>query len=412
MSDQENSIRMPHPLSVELFSARSNKTTKLINNTSAESAVEGKHRWFEYRFEKPVYIQKIEVFGTGYDSWNEVSFEVSHIDGTKHNQEIKFDGSTSRVGIGKLCDSFRFRPDAKLLKSTTIDRVVVTGLTLDEFHAFEWAIKEFEQREKSLQSREAQKTTLIEEISERTKEKSQLASELGKTSAELQQATQQLESTRTTLSSERANAEQLRRTVAELIASRQEQETAIRKNEEKINELTREIRLFPSEIAGFVKEGNRNIYWYTALSIPFIIVIYVVLRALFSGAVDLTQVWREEQDIDIWTVFLTRLPFVIIAFALLEVCGYVVGRLVFEIIKINRQRLNLSKISIIAKDVSTAASHELELTEDERYEKEVQLKMELLREHMKEYVGQEFHYQGTAVQRLAEAFVSKLGPRG
>lgn len=410
-SAKEDFIPKPHPLSIELFTARATKTTKLINNNNASSSVEGRHRWFEYKFEKPVYIKKIEVFGTGYDSWNNVSFEISHVDGTKHVQDIKFDGSTSEVGIGKLSKSFRFRPDQKLLKSTSIDRVVVTGLTLDEFHKIEWAIKDLEGREANILEKESKKDELAEEISQLGQEKSQINSELGRTSAELKQATEQLESTRAALAEQRANAKQLKETIEELFTSRREQESEIRRNVEKINELKREIRLFPSEIAGFVKEGNRNIFWYMTLSIPFIIVIFVVLNALFSGAVDLTQIWREEENIDIWTVFLTRLPFVIIAFALLEVCGYVVGRLVFEIIKINRQRLSLSKLSIIAKDISTAASHTLELSEDERFEKEVQLKMELLREHMKEYIGQEFQYQGTAVQRIAEALVSKLGPK-
>jgi hypothetical protein len=35
--------------------------------------------------------------------------------------------------------------------------------------------------------------------------------------------------------------------------------------------------------------------------------------------------------------------------------------------------------------------------------------MELLREHMKEYVGDDFSYKGTAVQSAIAAAVDKLG---
>ncbi len=71
------------------------------------------------------------------------------------------------------------------------------------------------------------------------------------------------------------------------------------------------------------------------LSLPFALVFFVILWSLFSSAIDLTQLWKNEDGIDIWTIFLTRLPFVIVAFALIEAAGFVVGRLVFEIIKIN-----------------------------------------------------------------------------
>lgn len=170
--------------------------------------------------------------------------------------------------------------------------------------------------------------------------------------------------------------------------------------------------MFPSEIAGFVKEGNRNIIWYVVLSLPFIFVIYVVLHALFSSAIDLTQLWRKEEGVDIWTVFLTRIPFVIVALAILEVCGYIAGRLIFEIIKINRQRLSLSKLSIIAKDVSTASANNLEMSDEELYQKETELKMQLLREHMKEYVGEDFSYKGTVIQSAIAAMVWKLTKDG
>ena len=93
----------------------------------------------------------------------------------------------------------------------------------------------------------------------------------------------------------------------------------------------------------------------------------MVLWSLFSSAIDLTQLWRIEDDVNVWTIFLTRIPFVLVAIALVEACGFIVGRLIFEIVKINRQRLEFSKLSIIAKDVVLASSAELEMTDEERF---------------------------------------------
>ena len=58
-----------------------------------------------------------------------------------------------------------------------------------------------------------------------------------------------------------------------------------------------------------------------------------------------------------------------------------------ELIKINRQRLNLTKISIIAKDVSASAEQGLDLTSEQIYRLRTESKMSLLREHLKEYIS-------------------------
>jgi hypothetical protein len=178
-------------------------------------------------------------------------------------------------------------------------------------------------------------------------------------------------------------------------------------------ELVRELRLFPSEIAGFVKEGNRSIIWYTCLGLPFVVVLLLVLNKLFSNAVDLTQLYKSEADIDVWTVFLTRIPFVLVAITLIEVCGFVVGRLVFEVIRINRQRIEFAKLSIIAKDVSTASAVGLdEMSESDIHERETKLKMELLREHMKNFVGTEFEYKGTGLVAAIRGVAERFAPKG
>lgn len=64
-----------------------------------------------------------------------------------------------------------------------------------------------------------------------------------------------------------------------------------------------------------------------------------------------------------------------------------------EIIEINRQRLNLTKIGIIAKDISNAAEVGLDLNEVERYGLRVRLKMELLKDHLKGYISSNIDVQ-------------------
>ena len=67
----------PHEIPVELFSRRDKKTTNLIGG----AVLDGRKRWYEFKFVEPVYIQAIEVKAAGYENWNEVEFIVDHIDG-------------------------------------------------------------------------------------------------------------------------------------------------------------------------------------------------------------------------------------------------------------------------------------------------------------------------------------------
>jgi hypothetical protein len=77
---------------------------------------------------------------------------------------------------------------------------------------------------------------------------------------------------------------------------------------------------------------------------------------------------------------------------------------VIEVMAIYRQRLNLSKLSVIAKDVSDAASYGTSLSDDEIFERRTRLKMTVLKEHLKEYLPGGFEYaEVKKVKEKAEA---------
>jgi hypothetical protein len=61
-----------------------------------------------------------------------------------------------------------------------------------------------------------------------------------------------------------------------------------------------------------------------------------------------------------------------------------------QLIKINDQKLSLTKISIIAKEVSDSAEKTLNLTEEDIYRLRTDLKMQLLKDHLKDYLSKDF----------------------
>ncbi|KFI24171.1 hypothetical protein CG50_13605 [Paenirhodobacter enshiensis] len=240
-------------------------------------------------------------------------------------------------------------------------------------------------------------------------ERVEIESAVGKAKAESDQLNKLLNSTKEDIDKLQTQEKDLRQKNRSAEESLRNLMAHISKESARKDELVREVRLFPSEIAGFVKEGNRSITTYIWIGVPFLAVLIGILALIFANAVNLTQLYKEVDSIDIWTVFLTRIPFVLVAIALIEASGYIVGRLAFEVIRINRQRVEFAKLSIIAKDVSAAAAARVEnMTEQEVFEAETQLKMELLREHMKNYVGDEFEYKGTGFIAAIKGVADRL----
>ncbi|MXQ08682.1 hypothetical protein GQ651_12570 [Alphaproteobacteria bacterium GH1-50] len=404
-----NAELKPRALDIEFFSKESSKTTQLVNNADVSAQIDGKHTWFKYIFNEPVFLTKIEVFSEGYNSWDKFEIIVTHVDGTFHEESVDVKTGVVSLQLGKLVSGFQFRPGRKWSSSPKITKVIATGLTLSEFHAFEWKLKEHEQRAAELAEKQSNYDALKDTRDTLSSEKTQLESEIGKSRSQLDDlntkvssASNSLETLLEDVKTARSDVKRAREDKNKLL-----DETAEIRRE--LETLTREVRLFPSEISGFVREGNRNIRWYIGLSMPFVIVLFVILNSLFSSAIDLTQLWRNEESIDVWTIFLTRLPFVLVAFALIEACGYIVGRLIYEIVRINRQRLEFAKLSIVAKDVSAASANTTSLTDDEVFEKETQLKMNLLREHMKNQSADQFEYKGSAIVSALVGVAERLG---
>lgn len=409
----QSSIPSAHPITVDFYSKKGNREEILINSNDSTQQLEGKARWFSYAFQRPVYLTKIEVRTDGYSSYDKFEIVVEHVDGTFHEEKVPVSAGSVSLRLGKLSNGFRFKPASKILSEPKLLNVVATGYTEEEFHAFEWAIREFDKKHADQVARETKLAEATEEFAELKAERVELEGAVGRSKAELDQLQKSVAASTEKLARLRDQETQLQKSVSDATERLSSVQSEVERETTKRDALIREVRLFPSEIAGFVKEGNRSIKWYLGIGAPFALILGVILLKLFSNAVDLTQLYRTTPDIDIWTIFLTRLPFVLVAIALIEACGYIVGRLVFEIIRINRQRIEFAKLSIIAKDVSTASAASADdLSDDEIFDRETKLKMELLREHMKNFVGTEFEYRGTgliaAIKGVADRF-SKPG---
>ena len=101
----------------------------------------------------------------------------------------------------------------------------------------------------------------------------------------------------------------------------------------------------------------------------------------------------EIDKIDIGTVFWSRMPFVIIVVSILFVCYEISKMFIKNIIHIQKQKRIFMKIGILAKDVADQSILGLDLNENEKFELRTKLKMDLLKSHLSNDIGENYDYK-------------------
>jgi len=206
-------------------------------------------------------------------------------------------------------------------------------------------------------------------------------------------ASQTLKTTVSELKSKESSLNKNLTDIKNSIEQREEESASLNKKISNEKDIFKENQannsLFAYELGAFLKEGNENIRLYTFISIVPMLLIVFLSYILLKGTVDLTTIYTINKDMDISTIFWSRLPFVIVITSIIFVC-YEITKIFFKkVMEIHHQKLNFSKIGIIAKDVSTTSFDGLDLNDIEKSDLHTKLKMQLLRE----YLSSEFHIE-------------------
>ena len=241
-------------------------------------------------------------------------------------------------------------------------------------------------------------------------EKIGLDSEVGKSRAQLDKLTADTAAKDASLATLQLKVDEANLTLARLKTESAAEVESLKSVWEERSDIILQLRNYPTQIAGLINKGNRGIWWCVALGSRFAVILLFVTHRLIYGSLDLIQSLPFPDGVSVWSALLVRLPFVLHALAIIEVSGSICARMIFEVVKINRQRLDFSKISIIAKDVTKTSAGETSLSDDEIFERELALRMDLLCEHMKSYTGTEFEYRGINIGAAFVGLLSKLVP--
>jgi len=403
---------------VDFFSKKSNKTTSLINNNDQKNELSGRHVWYNFEFNEPLFVCELIINVSGYNNYNDFEIELMLDNNTVYRSKTRSVDGVVSISVNRIVSFFRFRPESKIFESQFIQRVSAYGYTPLEFRSLEKEISNIILMQNDIQSKKSA-IEQIEQISKSTMSEAQakikeLNDEISNLEKNVGQSSAKLEG----LNSEISHASSRRVEIISIISELQSKKENLNNNkieiEKNINELIYkktklidDIRLFPSEISGLVEEGNRAINLYKWIIFVSMAIVVAIVTHLIFGAWKFTSN-EQMPPKDVFSTLLSRTPLVVIYFIVFKIFAFIIGRMAEEIVKISNQRINVTAISVIAKDVSTSSSANTDLTSDERYEKETFLKMELLREHMKHYVSENYRYkQGDLGEKLRSIFSSK-----
>ena len=410
---EENVLPSPSPFPVEFFSRRNNKVTQLVNNAVAANKIEGKCRWYDISLNEELYVSSIEIFVTGYSSFNNIEITIADSNDNSFNFNVKLDQNSSYVTpINRHVQKIRFRPATKFFSDTSINRINVIGYTKDEFYVLEeqiakanTVINESKNRSSEIEILEEQlvlaETQAKAALEASKAEREAVLREIGQHNAQLDIVKQEIDNAKERYSKNEVDLLDQKSKLDELQNVRRDLESKNAELDLKIRNLRDEIRLFPSEISGFVKEGSRTIRNYVLLCLPFVAILFYIVYNVYFNAINVTEIFKVS-GMSVWELFLTRVPYIIVNVAIIQVCGVAIFHFINKIIQINDQRLSLAKISIVARDVSTAAAGDTDLSGEERYEKETYLKMEMMREYLKNYLGDKYEYSAGGLSGLAK----------
>lgn len=397
---------------IGFFSKRSNKTTKLINNADNQNHLSGQNKWFEFNLSEDIFALSIEVHTTGYDRSDSMEMISINSTGLESKTKKEFpENGVYKFGINEFVGSISFKPCRAYFVSPTITSVIVRGYTRQDFllltdqiadvegykrnilsstnEAIEEAnncrqeISEFQSKKEDIENEIKEVTqnrdAINEDITELRDQKSDLQSEISALKSVESDTVKRTESLDDSIDGKKNEQRKLNQEIAD--------------NNSELKKLKDNINLFPSEIAEFAKEGAENVNRYAMFLLIPLIILALCTWLLLTDAVDLTSIYKEDPDFSYWSILVTRLPFVLVSVTLIHASYKVARMFILEIMRINSQRLNLSTISIIATDVATASCDGLEIDSDQLFEHRTKLKLELLREHLKEYISDKYSYE-------------------
>ena len=229
----------------------------------------------------------------------------------------------------------------------------------------------------------------------------------------------------------------------------------VKTEQNNLHQITEDKDFIDQVMTAYVKQSNSDSRWYLLIAlIPLIIIAYTTFL-LVNGTYNLTTVYNQDpalnfaiskhtqhngevlpssklkddlndsvitdteaqkrdvsisDNIDISSIFWTRIPFVVIMLSLLVLCYKIIYFMAEKIIFIHNQRRAFTKLFILAKEVVDKSVEGEDLDIYERIDLRTKLKMNLLREYIKGSINLDYNHklEPTLWMKIASKLNHKL----
>ncbi|WP_313031528.1 hypothetical protein [Brucella sp.] len=397
---ENENVSSPSQIPFTLFQRPELKTSNLWIDSPSHTGQKGASKPFEFQFRSPDLVTVVVIHLENYSSHDKFDVTWTSLDGGSVTQSYSPNEDKLTFEPNELISKFTFRPPTKLFPGKKIVSVLAEGLDYETLAA----------TLKSHNRISMWKQNVIAQTNQKNKEFLDIQSniekqELAKTEALREQARKDLNNREKSLI--KANQEYkdaASKTTNEMNILRETAVTISEKQNE-LKKLKDDINLFPTELTAFATQGNKTARHYGLLAVIPMLVIIGMATNLIWGADNLKDAAWGKPLSEVVAALVSRGPYVTLSLATIAACYGLAHFLLSEIVKINRQKLILSKLSIIATDVSkTAAIDFRELNEEELFEKRVEFKMILLRDHLKTHISDDLSFKFPRIRFLENKF--------
>ncbi|MCY6411716.1 hypothetical protein QTA56_06130 [Acinetobacter sp. VNH17] len=150
--------------------------------------------------------------------------------------------------------------------------------------------------------------------------------------------------------------------------------------EQRRKDLEKSVNLFPDNLEGFVTRATRTKWTYGFLAFIPLLILGFIVNLSWETLKDFTAITTVDTFEKAWIILIQRLPFTLLIITLASMCLAFLYKMVRHLTEIQQQELNLSKISMLARDVSD--SEHSSLDEEAIQKLRIDRKMKLIREFL------------------------------
>lgn len=356
------------------------------------------------RFTKPVYVNTV-----GFWCDDEAVFEVEYKDfyGTIKNIEIGSKNKDERhvVSIRDFVSSVGIKVKKSGFfdkKKREISNLKIFALTVeqsseivknylavkDDRHQFELLIS---QHKESLQSIlndiESKKQDFDSYIQSKDQEIEELDEQKEQLISEVEEQNNLLIDAKSQIADKNIEIKSLEDRIVVLNQDDIKKKNAVDVLQKNYNDLTnkylalqKNVNLLPDTLDGFSQRSFKNKRSYLVLSaVPLIVLGFIVCMA-WEATKELAIKYPAGNYEQAFSILIQRMPFSLLFLFLVGMCISFLYKMVNQLTEVHQQELNLAKISMLARDMSD--SETLDLDEEERQEKRIEVKMKLIQQYL------------------------------